>query len=466
MDANKIKLMVMFGISSFLPSFLARSMDLALPTIGDEFGMTIIALSWIITVYLLTTSVLVIPFGRLADIIGRKKIFVAGISLFTVASILCSLAYSGKFLIAARLLQGISCAMLFSTATALIVSIFPLHERGKAIGMSVACVYLGSSLGPSLGGIMTQYFGWRSTFILAAGFGLIAIIMAISYLVHEKTESHGESFDFIGSILYATAAVSLLYGTTMLPKLTGYAVIGIGVILFAVFCVAEDYVKHPVFDIDLLLKNKTFAMSSLAAFLNFSAAFSVTFLMSLFLQYIKGMDPKTAGFIILASPITMVIGSPITGKLSDRVDPRIVASIGMALSSLALFAMSFCINSTTPIAVMVGLLLLFGAGLSLFATPNTSAAMGAVESRHLGVAASVINSMRLFGQTISMGISMLVLSLFVGKVEISDKVLPQLATSISVAFFIFGILCFIGIFASLARGRRLIHHEQLENING
>jgi EmrB/QacA subfamily drug resistance transporter len=454
MVANKFKILFMFGVCNFLPSFIGRSIDLSLPAIGKEFNMTIISLSWVITAYLLATAVLVLPFGRLADIVGRKKIFILGSMLFTITTLLCGLAYSGTLLITARVLQGTACAMIFGTANALLVAIFPPKERGHALGISVACVYLGSSLGPSLGGIMTQYLGWRSVFFMITILSTIVVAMAFAYLNHEKTESHGEPFDFVGSLLYALSVVALLLGTTMLPAVMGYLVIATGMFLFVVFCTVEDYIKHPVFDVNLLLKNKAFAMSNLAALLNFSAAFGVPFLISLFLQYIKGMSPQNAGLIILASPIMMVIGSPIAGKLSDKIDPRIVASIGMALISSALLIMSIVASNTLPLYWIVILLMLFGTGATFFASPNMNSTMSSVSTRHLGIAGSVINTMRLFGQTVSMGITTLVLTLYVGKVEISNRVLPQLMGSIRVTLLVFSVLCLIGVFASLARGRR------------
>jgi MFS family permease len=195
-------------------------------------------------------------------------------------------------------------------------------------------------------------------------------------------------------------------------------------------------------------------MSNLAALLNFSSAFGVPFLMSLFLQYIKGMSPQNAGFIILASPITMVMWAPTAGKLSDRIDPRIVASIGMALSSVALLIMSVILTANTPIYLMIALLLIFGTGVSLFATPNMNSTMSCVTTRHLGIAGSLINTMRLFGQTVSMGISTLILTLYVGRVEICSHVFPQLMSSIRLTLLVFGLLCLLGVFASLARGRR------------
>lgn len=460
MNTYKFKLLLMFGLCSFLPPFIGRSIDLSLPAIGNEFDITVISLSWVITAYLLATAVLLVPFGRFADIVGRKKIFISGSILFTITTILCGLAYSGQSLIAARMLQGAASAMIFGTAPAILVAMFPAGERGKALGISASGVYLGSSLGPSIGGIMTQYFGWRSLFFTTAILSIIVIAMAFMYIKEEWIDAHGESFDFIGSILYAASVIALLYGTTMLPNLSGYFVIIMGIILFIIFCIAEDYIKHPVFDVNLLLKNKAFAMLNLAALLLFSAAFAVPFLMSLFLQYVKGMSPKVAGLIILASPITMVIGSPIAGKLSDRIDPRIIATIGMTCSSLALLAMSFIINSNTPLPLIMGLLFIFGAGISLFSSPNTNAAMSSVTQKQLGAAASIINTTRIFGQTISMGISMLMLSLIVGKVEITSEIFPQLMKSIRITFLVFGLLCLIGVVASMAKSDHKKKAEQ------
>lgn len=464
MIEHKNKLLFMFGLCGFLPTFIGRSIDLCLPAIGKEFDMTIISLSWIITAYILSTAVLVIPFGRLADILGKRKIFLTGISFFTITTFLCSIANSGKLLIASRALQGIASAMILGTSTALLVCIFPSQERGRALGISVSGVYLGSSLGPSFGGFMTQYFGWRSIFVATTLLGITTIAMGLKYLTKEWIDAHGETFDFVGSVLYGISTITLLYGTTKLPSLTGYLIIASGLMLFVVFCIVEDYVKHPVFDINLLLKNKSFAMSNLAALLNFSAAFAVPFLMSLYLQYIKGIDAKTAGLIILASPITMVIVSPIAGRLADSIDPRIIASIGMLCSSTALLTMSFIITPTTPNYIIMGLFFIFGSGIGFFASPNTHAAMGVVTQKQLGVASSVINSMRLFGQTISMGISTLILSIVVGKVEISQAVLPQLMRSTRITLLIFGLLCFVGIFASLARGKRQ-EEDRLTNQN-
>lgn len=450
---HQYKLLFLFGLCGFLAPFMAASINLSLPLIGSEFGMNVVSLGWVATAFLLSLTVFLVPFGRLADIWGRRKVLLGGSIVFTIATFLAAFATSGTFLLISRGLQGLGSAMILSTSVAILVSIFPARERGRALGINVAGVYFGSLTGPVFGGIITQYWGWRSIFIISAILSTIVICMTIIYLDDEPAEANGESFDIKGSILYAISVVAILYGTTLLPALTGYVSMASGIALFVIFCIMEDIIPHPIFDIDLLVKNRQFAMANLAALFNSCAAFAVPFLISLYLQYVKGMGPNIAGLILLTPALTIVVGSPITGKLSDSIDPRILATIGMALTALALLIMSFILTDTTPLPLIIGTLFIVGAGMSLFASPNTSAALAPIARRQLSVASSVLNTMRTFGQSLSMGISMLMLSLMVGKVKISAAVFPQFLKSTRLTLFIFGVLCVLGTFASMARGR-------------
>lgn len=300
---------------------------------------------------------------------------------------------------------------------------------------------------------MTQTMGWRSLFIFTSILGALVVWMSITNIKEEWAHAKEENFDIIGSLLYALAITTLLYGTTNLHTRMGYSLMAVGAAFLIMFCIFEDHIKHPIFDINLLLKNRLFAMSSLAALLNFSAAFGVSFITSLYLQFVKGIAPQTAGLILLMSPLAMVASSPIAGRLSDKANPNIIASFGMALSATALFSLGFFIAPSTPIYAISALLVIFGTGLSIFSTPNTHAAMSAVDKKHYGIAASIINSMRLFGQTISMGTAMLIISLIVGNIKITSSVAPELMTSIKTIFTVFGVLCVLGLFASLARGK-------------
>jgi EmrB/QacA subfamily drug resistance transporter len=454
MIQNKYKLLFMFGLCGFLTPFIGSAVNLSLPIIGQELGINIVALGWVVTIFLMSSTVFLIPFGRLADILGRRKIFVIGLLIFTLSSLFCSFANSIVLLLVARACQGLGSAMIFGTSPAILVSIFPQNERGKALSVNAAGVYIGMSIGASVGGFITQYFGWRYVFVLTTLIGATVLVMTLRYIHDECTHAKGESFDIVGSILYGISIVSMLYGTTLLPAARGYIVIIAGVLMMVGFCVFEDKVKHPIFDIGCLTKNRKFAMANLAALLNFSAVAGFPFLMGLYLQYAKGLKPNMAGLILLSAAVVTAVVAPIAGKLSDKKDQRIIASIGMLILAFAFLTLSLILHEQTSMYFIVPLFCLLGLGSSLFGTPNTHSAMEAVLPRHLGLASSLLATVRVFGGTMSMGIAMLVLSLIVGKVTISNALIPQLIQCIRVCLFVFGVLCIMGMFASMARGKK------------
>jgi EmrB/QacA subfamily drug resistance transporter len=450
----KNKLLFIFGLSSFLMPFIASSINLALPLIGRDFGMNIVSLGWVATAFLLSTAIFVVPFGRLADIIGRKKIFITGAIIFSLTTFLCSFANSATFLLTARVLQGLGSAMIFATSMAIVVSVFPSHERGQALGINAAGVYLGSSMGPVFGGMITQYLGWRHVFSVTALLGLVVIGLALKYLNGEWKSADGEPFDLIGSILYGCAVTAMLYGTTMLYCPTGYVIMLSGLILFIIFCIVEDLKEHPIFHIDLLLKNRQFAMSNLAALINFCAAFGGPFFMSLYLQYAKGMQPDKAGFVLLTSAATLILGSPIAGRLADKRNARIISLIGMALVAVATLFLGVFINEKMSLFLIVLLLFIFGLGMSLFSTPNTNVAMSSVLPKHIGMASALLSTMRLFGQTLGIGISMLILSLSVGATKVSHANLHQFVSGARITYLVFAALSVIGFFILMLKARK------------
>ena len=446
---NRLPALLVATLASFFTPFMASAINIALPSIGLEFGADAILLSWIPTAYLLAAAVFAVPFGRIADIHGMKKIFIYGIIIFTVATFLSGAAPSIISLIVFRVLQGIGSAMIFVTGLAIITSVYPPKERGKAIGINVASVYIGLSMGPVLGGILTQYLGWRSIFYVIIPLGLLVIALTALKVKGEWAECKGEKFDTSGSIIYGIALIMLMYGFSMLPGETGIILLILGIIGILAFVLFELRVKNPVFEVRLF-KNITFGFSSLAALINYSSTFAVVFLLSLYLQYIKGLDPQFAGIVLVAQPVVMAITSPIAGRLSDRFSPGLIASIGMAITAISLFCFIFLDNNSS-LKFIIAVLLVLGFGLGLFSSPNTNAIMGSVKKRFYGVASATVGTMRLIGQMLSMGVAMLIFSIFIGNVQIVPGNYPALLTSIKVAFTIFTILCFIGIFASLAR---------------
>jgi predicted MFS family arabinose efflux permease len=249
-----------------------------------------------------------------------------------------------------------------------------------------------------------------------------------------------------------------MYGFSNLPQLDGWIMLVLGIAGFFAFLRWELKSKSPVFNVRLF-KNTAFTFSSIAALINYSATFAVTLLLSYYLQYIRGFEPQTAGLILVAQPILMVITAPLAGRMSDRIDARLIATIGMAVVVLGLFTFTFIGSDTSLINIIIGLAVL-GLGFGLFSSPNTNVIMGSVERKFYGVASATVSTMRLIGQTMSIGIATLVFALLLGRVQITPEQYPALLGSIHICFVVFTILCFVGVFISWYRGESDYQEEK------
>lgn len=449
---NQLTVLLVTTLSSFLTPFMGSAINVALPAIGLELSMNAMSLSWVASSFILAAAIALIPMGRMADIHGRRLVFLYGSALFTIASFICCMTPSQAFLISARAIQGIGGAMIFSTSTAMLISAYPLNERGKFLGINVTAVYVGLTIGPFIGGLVTHYWGWRYIFLITVLVGLVIIGIAHLFVDQEPPPKKKEQFDVAGSILYAMALFSLMYGFSILPGLNAGLLIGIGVFCLALFIVQQLKTSFPLVDIRLFLNNKVFAFSNLAALINYSATFVVGFLLSLYLQNIRLLSAVEAGFILVAAPVVQAVISPFAGRLSDRFEPRIIASIGMGITIIGLIQLIFLNGGTTVMDVLFCLILL-GVGFALFSSPNVNATMSAVDKKYYGVASATLGTMRLTGQMVSMGITMLVFAVMLGDHPISVETQPLFLKSTRLIFFILSLLCLGGILASLARGK-------------
>ena len=438
-------------LSSFLTPFMVNAINIALPIIGKKFSADTVLLSWVATGYLLAAAVFLLPFGKVADIYGRKKVFTYGILTYTIASLLCAISTSMPLLIGFRVLQGLGAAMMAGTAMAILTSVYPIQERGKVLGINVAATYLGLSLGPVLGGILTQQLGWRSIFLVNVPIGLLVLALVVWKLKGEWIGARGEKFDFVGSTVYGLALVALMYGISRLPALWGAGLILAGLVGLGLFVWRQVRVAHPVLNMDLFRNSAAFTFSSLAALIHYSATSAVTFLLSLYLQYIKALTPQNAGLILVAQPAVQAALSPLAGRLSDRIASRVLASAGMAVTVVGLLALTFLSGQTT-LGFIIFSLMLLGFGFALFSSPNMNAIMSSVEGRYYGVASAMVGTMRLIGQMLSMAIATLAFVIYIGKVQITPEYYPVFLTSLKTLFIIFAVLCCGGIVASLARG--------------
>lgn len=452
--ALKRSVLTVTAFASFLTPFMGSSVNLALPSIGDEFGLNAVTLNWIVNSYMLSTAVFLLPAGRMGDILGRKKVFTIGIFAFTLTMLLLAFTPGIGWLISLRLIQGVASAMIFGTNLAILTAVFPAGERGRAMGINVTATYVGLASGPFLGGILTQHFGWRSIFAILVPMGIISLVLINRKMKDEWRDAHGERFDWQGSLVYGISLAAIMYGFAKLPTTTGWILTSVGVVMMPFFFRIEKTSSSPVFDISLIFKNKVFAFSSLAALIHYAATAATGFFLSLFLQYVKGLDPRAAGLILMSMPVTMALLSPIAGKLSDNRNPGVLASIGMAITSTGLLLLCSLTSSTSIIFILL-IQIIMGFGFGLFSSPNTNAIMSSVERKQLGNASGMIATMRMVGQTMSMGIAMMLIALFMGKARINPENYSQLVAAMKTGFVIFSITCIVGVFASLIRNNDL-----------
>jgi EmrB/QacA subfamily drug resistance transporter len=438
-------------LTSLMGPLMISAVNVALPAIQTSLKAGAVGLSWVATGYLLSMAIFLVPMGKLADIRGRKKIFISGLIINTIAATLAAFVPGLGWLIAARVLQGLGAAMFVTTGMAILTSIFPPQRRGRVIGIYVAAVYVGLSVGPFVGGLITQHLGWRSVFGLMLPLGTVTILVTLRYLKGEWADAANERFDTAGSLLYMGAIFLLVFGATLLPGLPGALLVAGGFIGLAAFVWQEQRVDYPVFEVSLFRCNHTFAFSSLAALINYAATFALTFLLSLYLQYLKGMTPQTTGVVLMAQPTVMALFSPLAGRLSDRIEPRIPATAGMAMTAVGLTFFIF-LKAQTPLMLIVVNLIWIGAGFALFSSPNMNAIMGSVDKKHYGIASGATATMRLLGQLISMAIATVVLALYIGPHSIAPETFHLFLHSMQTCFTISALLCVAGVFFSIFRG--------------
>lgn len=450
---NKNIILLIATLATFLTPFLGTSLIVALPTIASDLAVNAILLSWVTTAYFLTSAMFAVPLGKIADIYGMKKIFTYGILILIISTFLAAISPSAEFLIITRAFQGIASAMIFVTGLAIITSVFPPKERGKAIGINITAGYLGLVMGPVLGGLLTQYTGWRSIFYFIIPLGLIVIALVLVKMKGlEWGECKGEKLDYWGSLVYIIMLALILIGFSSITGTFGILMVIIGIIGFISFIILELRVDNPVLEMSLFFKNRKFAFSNLAALISYMGIMAVSFLLSLYLQYIKGFDAQIAGLILAVQTIFMVIISPIAGKLSDRFEPGKLASLGMIMITISLVIFTLLTYTTSLYIIIAGLVIL-GIGIGIFSAPNMNSIMGSVERKYFGLASATVGTMRLLGQTFGMGLILIIFAIYIGATLFTPQNYPELLSSIKITFTISVILSIIAIFASLARNR-------------
>ena len=449
--AKKSIVLVIATVTGFITPFLAAAVNIAIPTLRREFNMEAVVMTWVSTIFFLSVAVVQVPCGRLADIYGRRKLFIIGLLVTIGASAVGALANSVPMLLIAMSLIGVGSGIMFNNSVSILTSVFPAASRGRVLGISTAGTYVGLSMGPFLGGLLTRTFGWQSIFIFAGILNVVLLALVFYALKGEWREAEGEKFDAVGTATYAVSIVLFIYGFSRLPDVLGIILFLVGVVGLVLFARWESRTVSPIFDVALFKENRVFLFSNLAIFISYIATFAVSFLLSNYLQDIKEMHPDDAGLVLITASVLMAVVTPLSGRLSDRIEPRLVASVGMSLNCLALLMLVF-VNGATPLWYIMVALAVNGLGIGIFASPNTNAIMSSVPRKSLGVAAGTLGTMRTAGMMVSMGIIMILFSLYIGRTEIQPQNYPQFLESLRTGFIIFTALSVLGLlFQFIAR---------------
>jgi EmrB/QacA subfamily drug resistance transporter len=403
-------LLALTSVGAFMTPLDGSIVAVALPKMGPLLNLSFAASLWVQAAYLLSISVLLIPLGRLADQHGRMRFYLAGIVIFTAASLGAALSWNGPSLILSRILQGLGGALLHATSAAIVASAFPARERGRALGLNVMAVYLGLSVGPPLGGFLVDHFGWPWIFLVNLPIGLGVFLWGWRLRTAGPADPRGkpERLDLAGAALLALLLVGLLVPLTFAsewswgsPRVWG--LLGLSALALWAFQAREARAASPLVDLGLLRRNRLFAAANLAALLNYMALYAIAILTAVQLQLVQGRSARATGWIMLGQPLTQACLSPLAGRLSDRVGSRVLSTAGMLLTVLGMTLLALLGGRPSMLPIGTALAIV-GVGMAAFSAPNTSAIMGSVDRSQLSVASAFLGTMRVTGQALSVAV--------------------------------------------------------------
>jgi EmrB/QacA subfamily drug resistance transporter len=453
----------------FMSTLDSSIVNIALPTIMKSFDTELSVVQWVVTIYLLTISCLLLAFGRLSDILGRRLVYCAGLGIFTASSLACGFSPSEHFLIAFRACQGLGAAMIMACSPALLVDVFPERERGQMLGMVGTVVAAGLTLGPALGGLILKYFSWRVIFFINVPVGLAAVLATMQILRAEPGRKSSEAFDLGGAALLAICLASFMTSLSRLGQWGFFSVRAIGLFLFAAICLAlfvriERKTRHPLFD-PALLKIRLFVICISSATALFAAFFFAVFLMPFFLMYLVGYSADQAAGILIIPFFFLFVFAPIFGALSDRAGSRLLCTLGLVLLAGALFSLSG-ISPSKELFPLFWRLGLAGLGIAMFLPANSSAALSSVPPRHRGVASGAVATSRNLGMVIGVALAALIFSTrfeAMSQGSTLKNFTPQLAdafiSAFSLATFWGGVIALAGAAIASLRGQESVRRK-------
>ena len=470
--ASKWAVLAIVAVGVFMATLDSSIVNISLPTIARYFGVPLNgAVEWVIIAYLVVIAGVLLTTGRLSDMIGHKPIWAAGLAIFTLGSAICGAAPSLGLLIAARALQGLGGALIMAISPAMLISAFPAHERGRALGLNAVIVAIGVSVGPTLGGLITAYFTWRWIFYVNVPIGIVGIIATLRVLTERMHWGQGH-FDPLGALLLAVGLIAITLGLSFgqewgwtSPLLIGTLVVGVCALIALVL--VEHHVSNPIINFSLL-HHRVFLSANLSLILSFLALFAVSFMLPFYLEELRGFSTEKAGLLLTPLPLTIAVLAPISGTLADRIGTRWLAAGGLAMACIGLILISQ-LNAQSSVWDIVWRLIIAGIGQAMFQSPNNSALRGAAPKEQRGIASGFLATGRVVGQSISVALAGAIFAAFggadAGRALAANQFHAALSaaqvsalqqtfvTSFRNAFIVCAVIAAIGVFTSLERGK-------------
>lgn len=407
-ESRKWSVLLAVGIGTFMSALDASIVNAVLPAMREALGATVAGVQWVVSVYLLVVSGVLLGFGRLGDLRGYRGVYLTGFAGFVATSALCGLAPSTPWLVAARALQALAAAMLFSSSPAILTRAFPSSERGRALGLQSTMTYLGLSTGPPLGGLLAAHLGWRAIFFVNVPVGLAGLFLSRRAVPHDRPAGDVAPFDFAGAALFFVGLFTLLlalnrghdWGWSSAPIL---GLLALAAVALATFVALERRHPHPMLDLSLF-RSRAFTGSAFSAVASYVGEYAVLFLLPFYLVHARHLPVERAGMLLAALPVVMMFSAPLSGTLSDRVGSRGLTATGLGLLTAGLVLLSRS-GPGAPFWAIGAALAVCGLGLGLFIAPNNSRMLGAAPPHRRGIASGVLAAARNVGMVLGVGLA-------------------------------------------------------------
>lgn len=455
---NRYLVLCVVCLGSCLSPLSMAAVNVAIPSLANALQADAVVVSWLPTAFLLSNVALMLPFGKLADNYGRKRVYALGLATNACGSLGAFFSPSIEWILLFRFVQGAGSAMIFGTSMAIITSVFPARERGLPLGLNTASVYIGLTVAPLLGGLMTETFGWRSVFLLPVPFAAVLVAVIYFFLPTDWRNEQRTSFDWTGAFIFACWTLSLVVGLTGLPDRLNVGLLVLSFLLLAVFIKHQSTSPQPLIRIQLFTESRFFSLSLASASLMYAATYPLNFVLSLYLQYIRGLSPLESGQVIMVQAIAMALLAPFAGKISESVQPRIISTAGCVCVATGFITLSQ-LGFDTSTAYVSTSLFCIGIGFAMFSAPNNNAVMSSVHRNEVGVAAATLSLARVSGNLIGISLINLLVHLILGDARIVAELYPELLSTLRYALTLASVFVVLATLLSASRGRATVLSE-------